>query len=94
MSTVKSYKTNSPNRSVEKGTSILPPFETPVGRVGMMICFDVRTIPHICKTIPSSLILCTREKKASAKHNNTNHPHHSSAFPKSHSPSSAKMPKS
>ncbi|KAF4307286.1 putative hydrolase nit2 [Botryosphaeria dothidea] len=30
------------SQSVEKGTSILPPFETPVGRVGMMICFDLR----------------------------------------------------
>ena len=28
-------------RSVEKGTSILPPFETPVGKVGLTICFDV-----------------------------------------------------
>ncbi|KAH8697500.1 nitrilase, putative [Talaromyces proteolyticus] len=28
--------------SVEKGTEILPPFETPVGRVGLAICFDLR----------------------------------------------------
>ena len=28
--------------SVEKGSSILPPFETSVGRVGMTICFDLR----------------------------------------------------
>lgn len=29
-------------RTVEKGCSILPPFETPVGRLGMTICFDLR----------------------------------------------------
>ncbi|OJJ49370.1 hypothetical protein ASPZODRAFT_150266 [Penicilliopsis zonata CBS 506.65] len=28
--------------SVEKGSEILPPFETPVGRVGLAICFDLR----------------------------------------------------
>ncbi|GKZ82125.1 carbon-nitrogen hydrolase [Aspergillus niger] len=28
--------------SVEKGMEILPPFETPVGRVGLSICFDLR----------------------------------------------------
>ncbi|EAW10652.1 carbon-nitrogen hydrolase family protein [Aspergillus clavatus NRRL 1] len=28
--------------SVEKGTDILPPFETPLGRVGLAICFDLR----------------------------------------------------
>ncbi|KAI9932925.1 hypothetical protein ASPWEDRAFT_33925 [Aspergillus wentii DTO 134E9] len=28
--------------SVEKGIGILPPFETPVGRVGLSICFDLR----------------------------------------------------
>ncbi|THC92544.1 hypothetical protein EYZ11_007997 [Aspergillus tanneri] len=28
--------------SVEKGMGILPPFETPVGRVGLSICFDLR----------------------------------------------------
>ncbi|KAJ5606147.1 carbon-nitrogen hydrolase [Penicillium lagena] len=28
--------------SVEKGQEILSPFETPVGRVGLMICFDLR----------------------------------------------------
>ncbi|KAK0750873.1 carbon-nitrogen hydrolase [Schizothecium vesticola] len=28
--------------SVEPGTAILPPFSTPVGRVGSMICFDLR----------------------------------------------------
>lgn len=32
------------NRSVEAGTQILPPFETPVGRVGLAICFDVKYI--------------------------------------------------
>ncbi|KKY19030.1 putative hydrolase nit2 [Diplodia seriata] len=31
------------SQSVERGGSILPPFETPVGRVGMTICFDVGT---------------------------------------------------
>ncbi|KAL1644740.1 Carbon-nitrogen hydrolase [Diplodia intermedia] len=30
------------SQSVERGGSILPPFETPVGRVGMAICFDLR----------------------------------------------------
>ncbi len=30
--------------SVEKGMSILSPFETAVGRVGLMICFDVRVV--------------------------------------------------
>lgn len=28
--------------SVEKGSSILPPFDTAVGRVGLAICFDLR----------------------------------------------------
>jgi deaminated glutathione amidase len=28
-------------RSVEQGMEILPPFETPIGRVGLCICFDV-----------------------------------------------------
>ncbi|PWY95074.1 carbon-nitrogen hydrolase [Aspergillus sclerotioniger CBS 115572] len=28
--------------SVEKGMEMLPPFETPVGRVGLSICFDLR----------------------------------------------------
>ncbi|KAI9766083.1 MAG: Carbon-nitrogen hydrolase [Geoglossum simile] len=31
---------------VEKGLSILPPFETPIGRVGMAICFDVKRSPQ------------------------------------------------
>jgi len=30
------------SNSVEKGEEILPPFETSVGKVGMMICFDLR----------------------------------------------------
>ncbi|MCJ1395181.1 Carbon-nitrogen hydrolase [Xylographa bjoerkii] len=30
------------SKSVEKGRSILPPFDTPVGRVGLTICFDLR----------------------------------------------------
>ena len=40
---------NSINDSaVEKGMKILPPFETPVGRVGSMICFDVRVPEASC----------------------------------------------
>lgn len=38
------YLTLIQNRSVEPGTQILPPFETPVGRVGLAICFDVSYI--------------------------------------------------
>ncbi len=30
------------SESVEKGTSILPPFETAIGKVGLTICFDLR----------------------------------------------------
>ncbi|EEH18002.1 hypothetical protein PABG_00565 [Paracoccidioides brasiliensis Pb03] len=30
------------SKSVEKGMEILPPFFTPVGRVGLSICFDLR----------------------------------------------------
>ncbi|KAI9730498.1 MAG: Carbon-nitrogen hydrolase [Cirrosporium novae-zelandiae] len=30
------------SRSVEKGMNIIPPFQTPVGRVGLAICFDLR----------------------------------------------------
>ena len=30
------------SRSVEKGMEIVPPFDTAIGRVGLMICFDVR----------------------------------------------------
>ncbi|KKZ61751.1 hypothetical protein EMCG_03699 [[Emmonsia] crescens] len=30
------------SRRVEKGMEILPPFNTPVGRVGLSICFDLR----------------------------------------------------
>jgi len=29
------------SNGVEKGMEILPPFETKIGRVGLMICFDV-----------------------------------------------------
>ena len=32
------------SNSVEKGMSILPPFETAVGRVGLTICFDVGAV--------------------------------------------------
>ena len=32
------------DRSVEKGMRILPPFSTPVGLVGMTICFDVSSV--------------------------------------------------
>lgn len=30
------------SKSVEPGSAILPPFETPVGKVASMICFDLR----------------------------------------------------
>ncbi|KAL1955999.1 hypothetical protein VTO42DRAFT_7899 [Malbranchea cinnamomea] len=30
------------SRSVEKGNKIIPPFDTPVGKVGLSICFDLR----------------------------------------------------
>ncbi|EWC46209.1 hypothetical protein DRE_04587 [Drechslerella stenobrocha 248] len=30
------------SRSVEPGTSITPPFDTPLGKLGMLICFDLR----------------------------------------------------
>jgi predicted amidohydrolase len=36
------------SNSVEKGTSILPPFNTSLGRVGLTICFDVRAIIPKC----------------------------------------------
>jgi deaminated glutathione amidase len=32
------------SNSVEKGMSILPPFDTVLGRVGLTICFDVRAL--------------------------------------------------
>lgn len=38
------------SRSVEKGMEILPPFDTPVGRVGMTICFDVSPANLIYRT--------------------------------------------
>ena len=41
------------SNSVEKGMKILPPFGTPVGRVGMTICFDVR--PLSCPSPSSTL---------------------------------------
>jgi deaminated glutathione amidase len=40
------------SNSVEKGMSILPPFETVVGRVGMTICFDVSNLDiHVRRNI-------------------------------------------
>lgn len=33
---------NDSPRTVEKGFSILAPFETPVGRLGITVCFDLR----------------------------------------------------
>lgn len=30
------------SENVEKGTDIVPPFQTSVGKVGLMICFDLR----------------------------------------------------
>jgi hypothetical protein len=35
------YISNLHISSVEPGNEIIPPFETPVGRIGMLICFDV-----------------------------------------------------
>ncbi|KAF3916783.1 hypothetical protein ABW20_dc0108190 [Dactylellina cionopaga] len=32
------------SRSVEPGKAITPPFDTPIGKLGMLICFDVRPI--------------------------------------------------
>lgn len=29
------------SNGVEKGMAVLPPFQTPIGRLGMTICFDV-----------------------------------------------------
>lgn len=34
-------------RSVQPGKEILPPFETPIGRVGLAICYDVSII-YLC----------------------------------------------
>ncbi|KAL8745692.1 MAG: hypothetical protein Q9190_002194 [Brigantiaea leucoxantha] len=33
------------SNSVERGNEIVPPFETAVGRVGMTICFDLKSSP-------------------------------------------------
>jgi deaminated glutathione amidase len=48
--------------SVEPGSSITPPFKTPVGTVGLMICFDLRfpelsthLLTHYPNNIPSIL---------------------------------------
>ncbi|MCJ1475594.1 Nitrilase [Lambiella insularis] len=38
---IKDGPTLQESKSVEKGMDILPPFDTPVGRVGLAICFDV-----------------------------------------------------
>lgn len=35
------------SKSVEKGMEIVPPFETSLGKIGSMICFDVGLLPHI-----------------------------------------------
>lgn len=40
-STLKFTDTATATRNVQPGQNILPPFETPVGRVGLAICFDV-----------------------------------------------------
>lgn len=42
------------SHSVEKGTSILAPFETVLGRVGLMICFDVGKKPLIMVILSST----------------------------------------
>jgi predicted amidohydrolase len=34
-------------RSVEKGMEIVPPFDTPLGRVGLAICFDVSLVAQV-----------------------------------------------
>lgn len=34
------------SNSVEEGSNILPPFDTPLGRVGLMICFDVSPVQY------------------------------------------------
>lgn len=39
---IKGGPTLKESQSVEKGAEILPPFDTPVGHVGMTICFDLR----------------------------------------------------
>lgn len=31
--------------TIEAGNEIIPPFDTPVGKLGMAICFDVRSFP-------------------------------------------------
>jgi predicted amidohydrolase len=36
-------------RSVEKGMEILPPFNTPLGSVGLSICFDVSLVAQVPK---------------------------------------------
>lgn len=43
-------------RSVEAGTQILPPFETPVGRVGLAICFDVSHVGAKCFSSPALML--------------------------------------
>lgn len=36
--------------TIEPGNEILPPFETPLGRLGLMICFDLR-FPEIALSL-------------------------------------------
>jgi predicted amidohydrolase len=41
------------SKSVEKGSKIVPPFDTAVGKVGPLICFDVFLLPHVPLPSPS-----------------------------------------
>lgn len=54
------------SNSVEKGMSILPPFNTVLGRVGLTICFDVRALHLIqvlrCQAAHSSLATVPRDQ--------------------------------
>jgi predicted amidohydrolase len=52
------------SNSVEKGMSILPPFETAVGRVGLLICFDV----SFCHPFFHSYLTCSEGRHGSEVH--------------------------